>query len=771
MLKRILAIAIVAVMLLSLSVSFVSADSLTVTVPGSKNIRYFSNGYHGFCLDNGKTAASGSESYVVAGQGTSTADNNNSGADVSLQLKVFFTHCFESLFVSDGNGGYYIPDSTDTITNVDNVIQAVVWHYTDGHWWGSSTIQGQLIKIVDTAIAEGVTIPDEGYEITLTNGDKITFSFLVVTPVDAEKVQDYFAYKFSVTPAGSVEEPSSSEVESSEVESSEVESSEVESSEVESSEVESSEVESSEVESSEVESSEVESSEVESSEVESSEVESSEVESSEVESSEVESSEDSSDVEYGGTFHMDVSAPETYVAGEEVEVTVTVNNVNVNPGLHHVNGDLYFDSDILEYQFGLEDRDLPGTFDGYNEWEGNCKLTTDENGNWYIEVDAATSGAIDEETGETIISTVTQSGVLSFTFNFVAKQDAVGETVVYIPDETVNGDYSDPENDVYVDYGGTGSADDIIDAPGDSETSSGVESSEVESSEEESSEVESSEVESSEIESSKVESSEVESSEVESSEVESSEEESSEVESSEVESSEVESSEVESSEVESSEVESSEVESSEVESSEIESSEEEFSGVESSEVESSEVESSEEESSEVESSEVESSEVESSEVESSEVESSEVESSEVESSEEESSEVESSEVESSEVESSEVESSEVESSEIESSEVESSEVESSEVESSEEESSEVESSEAESSEVESSEVESSEVESSEVESSEVESSEVESSEETSDESEGIPQTGDNSNLWFWGLALIMALAVGAVAAKRRETQY
>ncbi len=186
MTKRLIAFAVVLTMLLSLSVHYVSAETITATAPGNGNIRHFSNGYHGFCLDNQKTAAPNGESYVET-DGTTNADNNRDSSNVAQQLKILFVYCFEDIFTYDETSGYAISNSTD-----DNDVQKVVWHYTDNFWVSGSSTAGGYIKIVDEAVANGVEIPDEGHQITLENGDVITFSFLVLTPHTDSTLQDYF---------------------------------------------------------------------------------------------------------------------------------------------------------------------------------------------------------------------------------------------------------------------------------------------------------------------------------------------------------------------------------------------------------------------------------------------------------------------------------------------------------------------------------------------------------------------------------------------------
>ncbi len=157
-------------------------------------------------------------------------------------------------------------------------------------------------------------------------------------------------------------------------------------------------------------------------------------------------------------FTLDITAPKQYIAGKKVTITITVNNVNTDVGLQHVHGNLYFNPDILGFSFDLKaNKELKKTFNGYNEWEGFSKLALDENGNWYVAVDAATIGVEDEETGEFVYSNVTESGVLKFTFTFVAKADAEGDAVIYIPHATVRGDFYHPVTYEHIDFIGNGS--------------------------------------------------------------------------------------------------------------------------------------------------------------------------------------------------------------------------------------------------------------------------------------------------------------------------
>ena len=176
------------VLMLILPATAMAADTpITSTATGYWDVP-FSNGYRGFCLDVNLHGATSGNSFTVAGD-TSAATSNRDGSDISQQLKILFTQCFEDIFEANGSGGYRIKDS--------NTIQAVVWSYSDGqHIWGT---QKELANAV--AAYSGPAIPDNGYTRTLSNGDTITFYFAVMAPVD-ETVQHFFAYNFTVTPAG-----------------------------------------------------------------------------------------------------------------------------------------------------------------------------------------------------------------------------------------------------------------------------------------------------------------------------------------------------------------------------------------------------------------------------------------------------------------------------------------------------------------------------------------------------------------------------------------
>ncbi len=182
--KRIVSIFMVALMLL-MTVSVSATDNSETSLSTSDRNVLFTNDYVGFCLDVKLKGANYGDTFTPSND-TSVATNNTTNVDVSQKLKVLFTQCFEDIFVSDGNGSYKITDT--------NTVQAIVWHYTDGqHIWGNMKTLSDRVDAYT-----GDPIPDDGYSITLDNGDVVTFSFLVMQPANEEQ-QDFFAYKLAVS--------------------------------------------------------------------------------------------------------------------------------------------------------------------------------------------------------------------------------------------------------------------------------------------------------------------------------------------------------------------------------------------------------------------------------------------------------------------------------------------------------------------------------------------------------------------------------------------
>ncbi len=186
--KKTFSIILSAVILLLCTIIPVSASEITASDSGFTNIR-FANGYIGFCIDNQKNGAVTGDKFTQA-QSTSVADNNVDGSDISQQLKVLFTQCFDELFVPDGNGSYHITNETASQT-----LQFAIYHFTGEQ----SYIWGNISTVVNkTKAYTGPSIPDDGYSLKLDNGDIVTFSFMVLEPQN-ENQQSFFAYKLNVS--------------------------------------------------------------------------------------------------------------------------------------------------------------------------------------------------------------------------------------------------------------------------------------------------------------------------------------------------------------------------------------------------------------------------------------------------------------------------------------------------------------------------------------------------------------------------------------------
>ena len=184
--RKIFVIAIAVLLLLTFATVNSAAEGLTALGSGFTDVP-FSNGYRGFCIDAAKAEASNGDSFTMTD--TSVAKNNNDNTDISQKLKILFVHCFTDLFVSDGNGGYVL----DSLKK-DSSIPYAIYDLTDNRYnWGEGKT---LVNKVNAYT--GPAIPDDGHQITLENGDVITFHFAVAEP-QKEGQQSFFLYKIEVS--------------------------------------------------------------------------------------------------------------------------------------------------------------------------------------------------------------------------------------------------------------------------------------------------------------------------------------------------------------------------------------------------------------------------------------------------------------------------------------------------------------------------------------------------------------------------------------------
>ena len=180
------------VLLLILPMTAMAAEDVVTPITTGYEDVLFSNGYRGFCLDNKKDGAYSGDTFTVTND-TSAATSNTDNSDISQKLKILFTQCFEDIFVSDGNGGYQLKEP--------NAILYLVWHYTDNFYISPTGTGTQSVLLRAIEGYTGPAIPDNGYALALSNGDTVTFSFIVLAP-SSDAVQHFFAYNISVASAG-----------------------------------------------------------------------------------------------------------------------------------------------------------------------------------------------------------------------------------------------------------------------------------------------------------------------------------------------------------------------------------------------------------------------------------------------------------------------------------------------------------------------------------------------------------------------------------------
>ncbi|MBR6562769.1 MAG: hypothetical protein IKK70_02395, partial [Clostridia bacterium] len=142
-------------------------------------------------------------------------------------------------------------------------------------------------------------------------------------------------------------------------------------------------------------------------------------------------------------------APETYKAGDEITVTVTVKNITAENGLHVVNFTLQYDYEKLELTNDLDeeednrlvcilDENLPSKWENFSKVNNDFDADNEEG----TPVNALNDGYIfasaltDKDSASTAIK---EDGAVVFTFTFTAKADAEGDIGIVIPNETVEG--------------------------------------------------------------------------------------------------------------------------------------------------------------------------------------------------------------------------------------------------------------------------------------------------------------------------------------------
>jgi len=155
-------------------------------------------------------------------------------------------------------------------------------------------------------------------------------------------------------------------------------------------------------------------------------------------------------------FELVIKAPETYTAGEEITVSVEVQNITAPDGLTLVNFDFFYDNTKLVIINDIVERDngngkaLDLSLIADTKWEELVAIASNyssltaadiKNGVQAIPVN---DGFVDAAAATTdmVFDAVTEDGKLVFNFTFDVAEDATGDIGVYIPHASVEGGYN-----------------------------------------------------------------------------------------------------------------------------------------------------------------------------------------------------------------------------------------------------------------------------------------------------------------------------------------
>ena len=152
-----------------------------------------------------------------------------------------------------------------------------------------------------------------------------------------------------------------------------------------------------------------------------------------------------------------IDAPETYKAGDEITVTVTVKNITAETGVHIVEFALYYDNEklLLTNDLDEDDNNALVCFEELpSKWENFSRVNNDDGAN------SEDGTVLPLNDGKIICSVLTdnpaekfavkEDDVLVFTFNFKVLDDAEGDIGLVIPHAEAEGAINtDTGADVY----------------------------------------------------------------------------------------------------------------------------------------------------------------------------------------------------------------------------------------------------------------------------------------------------------------------------------
>ncbi len=150
------------------------------------------------------------------------------------------------------------------------------------------------------------------------------------------------------------------------------------------------------------------------------------------------------------SFVADITVPESYKAGEEVVVTITINDITAPNGLHTVALDLLYDNTKLTIVPMEEGSAAVDAMKEFAEWEDMTKFEVVED-TTLVRVGAGTAG-----TAAGKFTPAKENGQLVFNVKFIAAKDATGGAAVCVPHASVVGEYIDGDSGEILQYAGNG---------------------------------------------------------------------------------------------------------------------------------------------------------------------------------------------------------------------------------------------------------------------------------------------------------------------------
>ncbi|MBQ1281618.1 MAG: hypothetical protein IIY16_05180, partial [Oscillospiraceae bacterium] len=177
--QQLIAILIVLAML---TVSAFAAGEITANGDGTTNIP-MSDGYSGFCVNFFRNPAASGSTFTLADASIVQGNAYSPKPNVSQYIKILITQYFTDFWTIDAENETY------ALTNA--AISDKIWTFTNMYFenTGDPYIDGPI-----ALAAQGLTIPDNGYVLTVDENTEVEFAFRYYT-ADTYYMQDLIGMK------------------------------------------------------------------------------------------------------------------------------------------------------------------------------------------------------------------------------------------------------------------------------------------------------------------------------------------------------------------------------------------------------------------------------------------------------------------------------------------------------------------------------------------------------------------------------------------------